>query len=348
MNRTRWWIGIAISVLFLFLVVRGVDPAQFAEKLRSANYLWLLPALVSLIVSIVLRAWRWRSLLEGQVGPARTFSVINVGYLLNNVLPFRLGDLARAYLISRQTAISGARGLSSIVLERVADLLAVVCLLAGVLVLAPPPALATVGGGALLRLLPAAGLTAALATLLVFALLMAAAARPLTTTHLVGRWLGRLPRLNEQRLTRLVSQLLDGLSALADRRRLVALLAWTAAIWAVSILVDWSVARAFIPETRLAASAFILALTGLGVSLPSSPAQMGVFEGPAAWALLAFYPDRVESAVAAVFVLHGLGLVVTSVLGAAYLAREGESLASVADSARLWLARMRSSEGSSP
>lgn len=348
LNRTRWWIGIAISVLFLFLVVRGVDPAQFAEKLRSANYLWLLPALVSLIVSIVLRAWRWRSLLEGQVGPARTFSVINVGYLLNNVLPFRLGDLARAYLISRQTAISGARGLSSIVLERVADLLAVVCLLAGVLVLAPPPALATVGGGALLRLLPAAGLTAALATLLVFALLMAAAARPLTTTHLVGRWLGRLPRLNEQRLTRLVSQLLDGLSALADRRRLVALLAWTAAIWAVSILVDWSVARAFIPETRLAASAFILALTGLGVSLPSSPAQMGVFEGPAAWALLAFYPDRVESAVAAVFVLHGLGLVVTSVLGAAYLAREGESLASVADSARLWLARMRSSEGSSP
>ncbi|MER3458060.1 MAG: hypothetical protein C4309_04965, partial [Chloroflexota bacterium] len=123
----------AISVLFLFLVVRGLDPARFWENLRQANCHWFLPASVFLVVSYALRAFRWRLLLDGQVGSLRAFSVINVGYLLNNVLPFRLSDVARAYLISRGTPVGGARGLSSVVVERVTDVLAVVILLAGVL-----------------------------------------------------------------------------------------------------------------------------------------------------------------------------------------------------------------------
>jgi uncharacterized protein (TIRG00374 family) len=346
-NRARWWIGIAISVLFLYLVIRGIDPGQFVEKLRTANYVWLLPAALMLVFSYLLRAWRWGLLLDHQVTSGRAFSVINVGYLLNNVLPFRLGDLARAYLISRRTPISAPRGLSSIVVERVLDLLGVVVLLAIVLQFMPPPALASAGGGILTSLIPAAGLTAAIATLAVFITLIVAAAHPKAALRVAERVLGRFPGLHPERVTELIGQLLEGLSALSDWRRLALLLAWTAAIWGVSILADWFVARAFAPDVSFAAAAFILALTGLGVSLPSSPGQIGVFEGPATWALQAFFVEQ-EPAVAVAFVLHGLGLAVSSGLGALFLIREGESLSGIAASARTWLARARSQEVSSP
>lgn len=341
-KQARWWIGIAISVLFLFLVLRGLDPARFWEALRQANYQWFLPASVFLVVSYALRALRWRLLLDGQVGSLRAFSVINVGYLLNNVLPFRLSDVARAYLISRGTPVSGARGLSSVVVERVTDVLAVVVLLAGVLAFALPPALAGVGGGVLTNQIVGAGLTMTVAALGAFIFLTVTAARPALPVGMVTWGLRRLPRLNEQRVMGLLHQLLDGLSALSDWHRMLALFAWTAAIWGVSILADWAVARAFVPDAGLALGAFILALTGLGVSLPSSPGQWGVFEASAVLALQAFTVPQ-ESAVAVALTLHALGTVLSSALGALFLAREGESLLGIADAVQRWMAHMRSS-----
>jgi len=346
-NRARWWIGMAISVLFLFLVVRGLDPARFWENLRQADYQWFLPASVFLVMSYALRAFRWRLLLDGQVGSLRAFSVINVGYLLNNVLPFRLSDVARAYLISRGTPVGGARGLSSVVVERVTDVLAVVILLAGVLAFALPPALAGVGGGALASQIVGAGLTMTVAALAAFTLLTVAAVRPTLPLRAVTWGLRRVPRLSEQRITGLVSQLLDGLSALSDWRRMLALFAWTAAIWGVSVLADWAVARAFVAEADVALGAFILALTGLGVSLPSSPGQWGVFEAAAVLALQAFTVPQ-ESAVAVALTLHALGTVLSSALGALFLLREGESLLGIAAAVHQWMVHMRSSRASSP
>lgn len=136
--------GLIISLLALWLAFRSANLAQVAQALREANYFYLLPAALLVWLGLVFRALSWRVILGGQVPYARVYHAMNEGYLLNNLLPFRLGEFGRAYLISRGSrgSVTAAQALSSVVVERVIDLLMILMLL-----LAYLPQLAGLGLG---------------------------------------------------------------------------------------------------------------------------------------------------------------------------------------------------------
>ena len=123
LKKVQFWIGLGISLLFMLLLVWTVDSKQIIVELREANYLFLIPAILLYFVSIYFRSIRWKHLLSpvATIGIAKLYPVIIIGYMANNLLPVRLGELVRAYYLSRREDISGSASLASIAVERVFD-----------------------------------------------------------------------------------------------------------------------------------------------------------------------------------------------------------------------------------
>ena len=129
--RRQLWIGIGISIVALYLALLGIDLPQVKLALSQAEYVYLIPAALAVLAGVVARSVRWQVLLGPGVSLERTFWVTGIGYLASNVLPFRLGDPIRAVVIGRGDSVSTVSALSTVVVERVLDMLTVVTLLAG-------------------------------------------------------------------------------------------------------------------------------------------------------------------------------------------------------------------------
>ena len=166
MKSLRFWLGIIVSIICLALAVRDVNFAEVLDALGGANYAFVALTSLLTVAGMLMRALRWRLLFYplNDVPLNKLVTVLNIGYLLMNVLPARLGDVARAYLLGELTGVSKARALSTIVVERVADVLVVVLLLSSLVLFIPLPDWAVQSG-----LLLGAGFLALAVVLVLFA-----------------------------------------------------------------------------------------------------------------------------------------------------------------------------------
>jgi uncharacterized protein (TIRG00374 family) len=315
-------IGLIISGLALWLAFSGVDLAQVGTALREANYFYLVPAVLLVWVGLVFRALSWRVILGDRVSLRRAHDALNEGYLLNNVLPFRLGEFGRAYLITRGTSLSPAQALSSVVVERVIDLLMLLTL-----VLAYLPQLAGLGLGGNFALVSGFVGFAALAALLVVARSQAVVLRLLRAV------LNRVPWLHTERWLARAAYLLEGLAVLRDTRRALLAALWSGLAWVAAGLGAWALLLGFVPGATLSVGYFVLLAVGLGNAIPSAPGAAGVFEFATVKGLSVFgITGGVALSFALVFHLLNIGL--TGVLGGLALAGEGETLGHLARAAQ--------------
>src|SRR5438105_3805238 len=116
----RLWIGLVVSLVCLVLAFRGVDMGAAAALIAGANYWLLLPALAAYFAGVWVRAVRWRYLLRPikPMPSGRLFPVVVIGYMANDVLPARMGEIARAYVLGRQEGVSSTSVLATIAVER--------------------------------------------------------------------------------------------------------------------------------------------------------------------------------------------------------------------------------------
>ncbi len=332
----QWLVGLVVSLAALALAFRGVRVAEMLAALRRANYLYVALAVGLNLLGLYARAMSWYVILGAQVPYRRAFAALNEGYLLNNVLPLRLGEVGRAYLVSRGQAFSTSQALSSVLVERMIDL----CMILGLLGVFVP----LVAGLDWAR--QAAVTWVAFTALALVGLFWLARSRALVL-RLFGRVADRLPNLKLQRWEGQLGAFIDGMSALRNGRRfagaaLCSGLAWLLAgagnsvlLLALPIQLDTSV---------VVAGFFALVVCGLGAALPSAPASAGVFELSVVAALSAFH---VESSLALSYALayHLVFFGLTSGLGALALTREGESLAHLARAVQEWLSRVQAPAG---
>ncbi|MGN6675794.1 MAG: lysylphosphatidylglycerol synthase transmembrane domain-containing protein, partial [Thermomicrobiales bacterium] len=127
----RLWLGLVISLGFLYLALRGQDLGQVRRALAAADYRYLLPAIVIYFAGVWVRALRWRHLLA-PVRPltARAlFPVVVIGYMANDILPWRLGEFVRAYALREREHVPASASLATIAVERIFDGLAMLCFL---------------------------------------------------------------------------------------------------------------------------------------------------------------------------------------------------------------------------
>src|SRR5512144_1795732 len=123
MKKWQFWLGLLISIVFIWLALRGMRLDEFWIAVKQANYIWLIPGIAVYFVGVWVRAWRWHYLL-GPIKKIPTkpmFPITTIGYMGNNVYPARAGEVLRAVILKRREGVSVSASLATIVVERIFD-----------------------------------------------------------------------------------------------------------------------------------------------------------------------------------------------------------------------------------
>src|SRR4030066_2001796 len=121
MKRWQFWLGLLISALFLYLVLRKIDYAQLWQVLKTANYWWLIPGVAVYFIALWVRAWRWHYLLRPlkSISTRSMFPIVTMGYAGNNIFPARAGEVVRAVILKKKEGVPISASLATIIVERV-------------------------------------------------------------------------------------------------------------------------------------------------------------------------------------------------------------------------------------
>jgi uncharacterized protein (TIRG00374 family) len=305
----RAFIGAAISIVALWFVLRGVDLARTADVLSHADLRWIALAAFFSATDLALRALRWQRLLRpiARVRYRPMLGYLLIGYLANNVLPARLGELVRSHYLGDREGISRASALGTVVVERVVDLVAVVGIASVALLIL------SVRGVVASAVLVGAGV----AGLFLVVLALGIVAHRLPGVDRIRVAVERWPQVRE-----LASRLQGGLAVAGRPRTLGEALAVSAVAWTVAILAWAAVGQSIGLHLSIGQAALIASGVALASAVPAGPSNLGTFELAAVeiGKAIGVPPD---SAFALALIVHASILIVTSVGGAVALARIG-------------------------
>jgi uncharacterized protein (TIRG00374 family) len=297
-------VSILLAVALLYLSVRGVDWRAVWGIVRGARWIYLAAGALLTSLSFFLRAVRWRILLNAEARlPMRTVFFANMaGYLGNNYLPARAGELLRSYLISTCSSLSKTYVLTTALGERMMDAIALVLASSVVLIqLDTKP-----------RWMDDVSRTMAIVSGLGAVAIVVIP----HTGRLVESALQKvpLPTLLRRRLLRLADQILLGLKAFHDWRRLAGFVALTVLIWMMDVLSAMAGAHALELKMTFTSALLLLASLGLSSALPSTPGYVGIYQFVAVNILPAFGMSR-DQALAYILVMQASIYAVVTVLG---------------------------------
>lgn len=289
-------LGVGLSVLFLYVAVRNVDVREVQAALVQANGIYFVLALGSVALNILGKGVRWKILL-GESGKripfVRVLASLVVGQMLNLLLPARAGDISRAYVIGRMGPGS-LFVVGTIVLEKLLDMILYATLFVLLLLLIPLPD--WLGNSA-----TAVALVTCIAVVAVAAITFSRNA----LTRLLERYAGRLPDRVRTRLVDRLRSALASLDVLRSRPDTLKLLGCSILIWGTALLNNHLVLLALHMSLPLTASLLVLVVLQAGISLPSLPGNLGIFEYLCVLALSVFGVEQV-SALSYGVLLHGV------------------------------------------
>jgi uncharacterized protein (TIRG00374 family) len=315
-NAKRWLPGTLISLLLIAAILFFVDWSKVLAALRAANYWILAVATVLSFAWMAVRAIVWRTLLRERAPYGVVFLTLNEGYLLNNFLPFRLGEFGRAFLLSRKSDMQFAEILPTIIIERATDF----GFTAAIFLASLPFVVGAAGSdriGIVIGVLVVIGL-------LGMYLLARYDKWALDTFHKASARFPAIQRFGGS----LLESFLTGLAVLTDGWLFVRFLFWMTVNWGMGLLSYYLIILAFFPQAQVTWGMFGLGAAAFGGAVPSLPGAVGTFEGAFGGALTLLTGDR-STSLAVALTSHFLGYLTTIVLGGYALSREGQTLAGI-------------------
>jgi uncharacterized protein (TIRG00374 family) len=324
------YLGIAVTIIFLVLAFRQVNFTELLHALSSANYLLILPAILFWLVGYMARTIRWRAILAGARAGSMVelFGVLMVGFATNNLLPARLGEFARAYLLRRRTGLRKSFVLASIFLERVFDGLALVAI---ILLLSTSTLVA----------LPEWGQQVEWVATVLFVGVAACIAILLYRHEFAGRVVAFVAQPFPTRVSTFAvgafGSFVNGLSPMRRPSVVLSTSVLSIIVWVIEWAAYVSVASAFdlgLSAVQLgAACAFLLVVVNLGIMLPAAPGYVGTFQFFAVSALAVWGVPH-EPALAVAIVAHLAQYVLVTSIGLVFFGREHITLSSMAAASR--------------
>lgn len=301
--------------MFVWLALQGLELDEVWQNIRGANYWWLLPGVGAYFIGVWARTWRWDYMLRPikRISVADLFPVVVIGYMGNNVYPFRAGELLRSYVLRRRENVPMSASLATVIVERVFDGLVMLLFVFVALPFAPIPS------DGLRTLVTLASLGFIAATIAFFLL----AAAPERAYNLTGR-LSEIfvPQRFRQPVLDFASRFLDGLESLRNFRNVLMIFFTSVIIWLLETIKYWFVMHAFPFEVSFFALLLMNGVVNLATTLPSAPGYVGTFDTPGI-AVLVLYNVPRDLAGAYTLVLHAALWLPITLLGAVYMIREG-------------------------
>ena len=271
-KRLNLIIGILISAIFIYLAFRKVQFQEIVNSLKSANYFLILPNIVVVILGMIIRAVRWRYLLEstGKFRARELFPSVMIGFMANNLLPARLGEVVRAYSLGAKTGQSKSSIFASIVLERVFDSLSLLAMFWLVILFIPfPPPIKKFG------------IVTLLGTVAIIIFLIVLKRKTTSIVKLALKVLFFLPEKLSNKLENIMNKFAEGLSIFRHRQALTMIIFWSIFLWLITALSNYFVFMAFGLHPNITACFILLIFVAAGVMLPSAPGFVGVFQAAA-------------------------------------------------------------------
>jgi len=269
-TRLTLTLGIMIAIAFLMLALRDAEPSMIAASLAQSNYSFVLVVAFALMMQFWFKAWRWKLLLQPikQATTSQIFPATVVGYLANLVFPVYLGEFARVYILGRQLDLRYSPVLATVVLERFFDFLSVLFIVGLVLVTEPkaPPELGIIG------------IVAGAASVTLILMLAAYLRWTEALTHIVLKLTAFLPASAGRKIAEQIELGAEGLQSIRNPRILPAILITSLLQWGAMGVCVYAGMLGTGVEAPLSAAFVVLALTVMGVTLPSSPGFFGTIQ----------------------------------------------------------------------
>ncbi len=314
----KFWVGAVISAFFLGFALWGLDLGQVWLDLQAANYWWIVPGVLAYSIGVWARAWRWHYLLRPikPISVGKMWPIVVIGYMGNNVYPFRAGEFIRAYLLKKKEGVSIGASLATILVERIFDGLVMLLFVFIALPIVP-------GLPSWLRQMVIYASLAFFGALLVF---LAMAALPDLSRSLYQWGIAKFtPASLQPKLLNLADRFMEGLSSLTNFKDVLMIFVTSIVIWLLETVKYWFVMYAFNFVVSFFALMLMNGVVNLFTTIPSTPGHIGTFDAPGIEVLQVF---GVEQSVATAYtlVLHAALWLPITLLGFWYMAREGFGL----------------------
>ena len=268
--KIRWKVisGIVISAGFVFYALSQVDYAEVIEAFSQANYIWTIPMMMTVIVSMYIRALRWRWLLN----PIRNFRIgtlfssVMIGFMANNLLPARIGEVVRAISLSKKHSLSRSSVFATVVAERVFDSLGLLLVFYITLFFVDYP-----------DELKKTGLAALFFTCIIFIFLFLLKVKTEFIVKILGNILSRISNKSSVKFENILRKFIHGLSIMSSPLSILVIFFYSVFLWMFTAVAGYLIFFAFDLNPSIWAAFLVLFVTALAVSLPSSPGYIGTF-----------------------------------------------------------------------
>ena len=294
-KKWQFWLGGGVSVALVILLLFQVDLGELKDALRDANYSLLAPSIAVYFVAVWFRSVRWRYLLApiGVIPVHRLYPVVVVGYMANNLLPFRLGEVVRSYYLSRRENVKTSSALATVAVERVYD---GITLLAFAALSAPWLLLMGEFDGAA-EVSRTTGVLFLVATIAAFGVLLAVFTLLGSSPSFANRmesWLNIVPSGPRPKVQEIFRTFVSGLEVLNSPAKHLGLFVYSLPVWLLEGSMYFMLAYSFgIDEHFDSVGVLVLvvllltATSNLATSVPSAIGGIGPFEVVAQKTLIA-------------------------------------------------------------
>lgn len=328
MKPTRTLLVSLLAVALVAWFLRHANLTEVWLGMRGADRGMLALGTALFVPMMVIRAVRWRFLMR-PIGPVRlrtAWRTTMIGFAASNVLPARVGEVLRPYLLARAEGLNATSAFATIVVERLLDGLAVLGLLALYLtgVTGPHPRTA------LMATVAVSSAVTALAILGLLVLMAILSAHPERVGRIVHSSERVLPTRAAAALARLAERFSKGLGVARDPRLLVVSMAWTVSLWLTIAAQTWLVSRAFGVAMTAGGTFLQQALLVIGIAMPT-PGGVGGFHEAYRYGATTFFGASDNAAVGAALVLHAMSFFPTTLFGGLFMLQDGLNVSRLRD-----------------
>ena len=310
----KLFISIGVSIIGLHYSFNNVDLNELLFYLSSSNFTLILLGMILLVLSVLLRAIRWKMIIESieSIKINKLFSATMIGYFGNAVFPFRMGELLRAFALSKDAKIETSTAFGSILLERIIDMLGLVFTM---IIFASLYPFSDYSKKIMFYV--------AFVTLLILGIIIFLSFNQLLLTKFVENFPGY------RKITQLLKSLLDGLTSIRDFKKSGKIIILTLLIWGIYFLITWLINISLGVGLDWIGVGVTLIFTSLAIALPAAPSAVGTYHAAAIYVLTELFLLDRSIAQSFAVVLHAVGLLPLILIGALYFIKSSVGLGDI-------------------
>ncbi|MFX0135885.1 MAG: lysylphosphatidylglycerol synthase transmembrane domain-containing protein [Candidatus Hodarchaeota archaeon] len=314
----KFILGMLVSLVAIYFTFKKVDWRHLIEAFKSANYFFIIPSIALVLFSVWVRAVRWRYFLnpiKENTALKNIFSATIIGYMANHIFPLRLGELFRAYTIGKSENISKSSALATIMVERIIDIFSLLLILSLIPFFYIFPD----------KNIKYFGYIILVATVFLLLFLIFLMEKRNFVLLIVRFCFKPFPERWYKKVQQILTSFIQGLVILKRSEHYFSITWLTSVIWGMYVVIVYSLFRSFnfIEQYQLSivTCMIILVMTGIGITIPSSPGYIGTFHLLCIQGL-AFFSIPKNEALGYAIVLHGCWYIPPTLLGLIYFWKE--------------------------